>query len=66
VLGRIDGSLHLTVPSMNKLNQTDPATFCRFELFGDSFFSILTKINLLYSQRFKKKRFFRRTLSHYA
>jgi hypothetical protein len=25
--GGVDGSLHLTVPSMNRLNQTDPATF---------------------------------------
>jgi hypothetical protein len=27
VLGGVDGSLHLTVPSMNRLNQTEPATF---------------------------------------
>jgi hypothetical protein len=23
----VDGSLHLTVPSINRLNQTEPATF---------------------------------------
>jgi hypothetical protein len=27
VLEGVDGSLHLTVPSMNRLNQTEPATF---------------------------------------
>jgi hypothetical protein len=27
VLGGVDGSLHLTVPSINRFNQTDPATF---------------------------------------
>jgi hypothetical protein len=27
VLGGVNGSLHLTVPSMNRLNQTEPATF---------------------------------------
>jgi hypothetical protein len=27
VLGVVDGSLHLTVPFMNRLNQTEPATF---------------------------------------
>jgi hypothetical protein len=27
VQGGVDGSLHLTVPSMNRLNQTEPATF---------------------------------------
>jgi hypothetical protein len=26
-VGGVDGSLHLTVPSMNRLNQTEPATF---------------------------------------
>jgi hypothetical protein len=38
------GSLHFTVPSMNRLNQTEPATFsilpC-WAFFGDSYFSIL-------------------------
>jgi hypothetical protein len=37
----VDGSLHLTVPSMNRLNQTEPATFsimpC-WAFFGDSYF----------------------------
>jgi hypothetical protein len=27
VLGGVDASLYLTVPSMNRLNQTEPATF---------------------------------------
>jgi phosphotransferase system glucose/maltose/N-acetylglucosamine-specific IIC component len=27
MLGNVDGSLHFTVPSMNRLNQTEPATF---------------------------------------
>jgi hypothetical protein len=35
------GSLHLTVPSMNRLNQTEPATFSMlpcWAFFGDSYF----------------------------
>jgi hypothetical protein len=36
-----DGSFHFTVPSMNRLNQTEPATFsimlC-WTFFGDSYF----------------------------
>jgi hypothetical protein len=27
VLGGVDDSLHFTVPSMNRLNKTEPATF---------------------------------------
>jgi hypothetical protein len=27
VLGDVNGSLHMTVPSMSRLNQTEPATF---------------------------------------
>jgi hypothetical protein len=27
VLGGVDGNLHFPVPSMNRLNQTEPATF---------------------------------------
>jgi hypothetical protein len=27
VLGGVDGNLHIPVPSMNRLNQTEPATF---------------------------------------
>jgi hypothetical protein len=41
VLGGVDGSLHLTEPSMNNLNQTEPATFsilpC-WPFFRDSYF----------------------------
>jgi hypothetical protein len=37
----VDGSLHLTVPSMNRLNQTEPETFsilpC-WAFFRDSYF----------------------------
>jgi hypothetical protein len=40
-----EGSLHLTVPSMNRLNQTELATFsillC-FAFFRDSYFPILS------------------------
>ena len=32
-----DGSLHLPLPSMNRLNQTEPATFCNFVVFWDFF-----------------------------
>ena len=28
MLGGVDGSFHLPLPSMNRLNQTEPATFC--------------------------------------
>jgi hypothetical protein len=41
VLGGVDGSLHLTVPSMNRLNQTEPATFSVWPcwaFFRDSYF----------------------------
>jgi hypothetical protein len=41
LLWGVDGSLHLTVPSMNRLNQTEPATFsvlpC-WTFFRDSYF----------------------------
>ena len=41
----MDGNLHLPVPSMNRLNQTEPATFLQFCHFGRSlgipFFFIL-------------------------
>ena len=33
VLWGVDVSLHLQLPSMNRLNQTKPATFCNF-VFG--------------------------------
>jgi hypothetical protein len=39
VLGGVGGNLHFPVPSMNRLNQTEPATFsilpC-WAFFGDS------------------------------
>jgi hypothetical protein len=41
VLGGFDGSLHLAVPSMNRLNQTEPAPFTILPclaFFGDSYF----------------------------
>jgi hypothetical protein len=41
VLGGVDGSLHFTVPSMNRLNQTEPATFSMmlcWTFFRDSYF----------------------------
>jgi hypothetical protein len=41
VLGGVDGNMHLTVPSMNRLNQTEPATFSIlpfWAFFGDSYF----------------------------
>jgi hypothetical protein len=41
VLGGVDGSLYLTVPSMNRLNQTEPATFSILSwwaFFRDSYF----------------------------
>jgi hypothetical protein len=41
VLGGVDGNLHFPVPSMNRLNQTEPATFsilpC-WDFFRDSVF----------------------------
>jgi hypothetical protein len=43
VLAGVDGILHLTVPSMNRLNQTEPATFsimpC-WAFFRDSYFLV--------------------------
>ena len=33
VLGGVNCSLHLQLPSMNRLNQTEPATFCNFCCF---------------------------------
>jgi hypothetical protein len=47
VLGGVDGSLHLKVPSTNRLNQTEPATFSILlclAFFRDSYFSILTEM----------------------
>jgi hypothetical protein len=41
VLGGVDGILHLTVPSMNRVNQNEPATFSILScwaFFRDSFF----------------------------
>jgi hypothetical protein len=46
VLGGVDGSLHLTVPSMNRLNKTEPATFSILPclaFFRDSYFSLFLK-----------------------
>jgi hypothetical protein len=44
VLGGVDGNLHFPVPSMNRLNQTEPATFlilpC-WAFFRDSVFIYL-------------------------
>jgi hypothetical protein len=42
VLGGVGGSLRLTVPSMNRLNQTEPATFqfCRVGLSLGILFSL--------------------------
>jgi hypothetical protein len=51
VLG-VDGSLHLTVPSMNRFNQTEPATFSDLScwaIFRDSYFSILCFLFLNYA-----------------
>jgi hypothetical protein len=47
VLGRVDGSLHFPVPPMNRLNQTEPATFSillRWTFFRDSVF-LYFKVN---------------------
>jgi hypothetical protein len=47
VLGGVDVSLHLTVPSMNRLNQTEPATFSTMPclaFFRDSYFLQFTNI----------------------
>jgi hypothetical protein len=48
VLGGVDGSLHFTVPSMNRLNQTEPATFsilpC-WAFFRDSVFICFISFN---------------------
>jgi hypothetical protein len=41
LLGGVDGSLHLTVPSMNRFNQTEPATFSvlpSWAFFRNSYF----------------------------
>jgi hypothetical protein len=41
VLRGVDGSLHLTVPSMNRLNQTEPAAFSILQFWAfsrDSYF----------------------------
>ena len=41
MLGGVDGSLHFTLPSMNRLNQTEPATFAIllfWAFFSGSFF----------------------------
>jgi hypothetical protein len=50
----VGGSLHLTVPSMNRHNKTEPASFsiipCSAFLWG-SFFSYFTMINHEYIQR---------------
>jgi hypothetical protein len=46
VLGGVDGSLHLTVLSMNRLNQTETATFSivpRWAFFRDSYFTLFDK-----------------------
>jgi hypothetical protein len=47
VLGGVDGNLYFSVPSMNRVNQTEPATFyhVRFSL-GILFFSILIIFNI--------------------
>jgi hypothetical protein len=34
VLGGINGNLRFPVPSMNRLNQTEPATFDKFAVLG--------------------------------
>jgi hypothetical protein len=51
VLGGVDGNLHFPVPSMNRLNQTEPATFSLLScwaFFRDSvsFCSVLLLLNL--------------------
>jgi hypothetical protein len=46
-VGGVDGSLHLPVPSMNKFNHTEPATFSilpRWAVFRDSYFILLYTI----------------------
>jgi hypothetical protein len=47
VLEDVDGSLHFTVPSVNRLNQTEPVTFSILQFwtfFRDSYFLYLTSI----------------------
>jgi hypothetical protein len=34
VLGGVNGNLHFPVPSMSRLNQTEPATFYNFAVLG--------------------------------
>ena len=34
VLGGVNGILHLPLPSMNRLGQTEPATFYNFVVLG--------------------------------
>jgi hypothetical protein len=59
VLGGVDGSLHLTVPSMNRLNQTESATFsilpC-WAFFRDSYFLLfLSQYNFRIEHRSGRK-----------
>jgi hypothetical protein len=52
VLGGVNGNLHFPVPSMNRLNQTEPATFSIFlcwTFFRDSVFLYFTKYKQLFN-----------------
>jgi hypothetical protein len=49
LIGGVDGNLHFAVPSMNRLNQTEPATFSIFRValsLGILYLSILYVTNL--------------------
>jgi hypothetical protein len=49
VLGGVDGNLNFPLPSMNRLNQTEPATFSILSclaFFRDSVFLYFTVINI--------------------
>jgi hypothetical protein len=51
VLGGVDGSLHFTVSSMNRLNQTEPATvsiLSFWAFFGEFYFLYLVYNNLIW------------------
>jgi hypothetical protein len=68
VLGGMDGSLHLTVPSMNRLNQTEPATFsilpC-WTFFRDSYFLYLIESETL-TEELNKMEFWKGIWSYEA
>jgi hypothetical protein len=50
VQGDVDGNLHFSIPSMNRLNQTEPATFSILScwaFFRDSVFLYFVNHNIL-------------------